>query len=87
MSNTKKSTYNDLKRLIKNKNLGVLSEDKDSCVIIMNKQDYIQKLEVTLDECKKGEHMRSQLIQQSRIWKLFKASYTKTSRITLAMTK
>ena len=44
MNNTKDHTYNNLKILIKNKNLCVLSEDKDSYVIIMNKQDYIQKL-------------------------------------------
>ena len=35
--------YNNLKRLIKNKNLCVLSGNKDSCVIIMKNQDYIQK--------------------------------------------
>ena len=39
----------NLKGLIKNKNLCVLSGDKDSCVIMMNKQDYIQKLENMLN--------------------------------------
>ena len=39
VNNTKDDTYNNLKALIKNKNLCVLSGDKDSCVIIMNKQD------------------------------------------------
>ena len=60
VSNTKDHTYNDLKRLIVNKNLCVLSGDKDSCVIIMNKQDYIQKLEGMLDEgIKRGTYERS----------------------------
>ena len=59
-NNTKDHTYNNLKRLIKNKNLCVLSGDKDSCVIIMNKQDYIQKLEGMLDEgIKRGTYERS----------------------------
>ena len=43
MNNTKYHTYNNLKQLIKNKPLYILSGDKDSCVTIMNKQDYIQK--------------------------------------------
>ena len=49
INNTKDHTYNNLKGLIKNKNLCVLSGDKDSCVIIMNKQDYIVKLEEILN--------------------------------------
>ena len=82
ISNTKDHTYNNLKGLIKNKNLCILSGDKDSCVIIMNKQDYMVKLEEMLKE-----HMSGQMIQQCMIWKLFKASYTETSEITLATTK
>ena len=50
MNNAKDHTYNNLKQLIKNKNLCILSGDKDSCIIIMNQQDYIQKLEGMLDE-------------------------------------
>ena len=50
MNNTKDHTYSNLKGLIKNKNLCVLSGDKDSCVIIMNKQDYIQKLQDMINE-------------------------------------
>ena len=50
MNNTKDHTYNNLKQLFKNKNLCVRSEDKDYCVIIMNKQHYIQKLEAMLNE-------------------------------------
>ena len=47
---TKDHTYNNLKGLIKDKNLCVLSGDKDSCVIIMNKQEYIQKLQDMINE-------------------------------------
>ena len=50
INNTKDHTYNNLKGLIKNKNLCVLSGEKNSCVIIMNKQDYIQKLENMLNK-------------------------------------
>ena len=63
------------------------SGDEDFYVFIMNEQVYIQKPEGMLDEGIKKEHMSGQLIRQSKIWKLFKASYTKTSKITLVMTK
>ena len=54
MTNTKGHTYNDLKGLIKDTNQCILSGDKDSCVVIMNKQDYIQKLEDMINEGIKG---------------------------------
>ena len=50
MNNDKDHKCNNLKGLIKNKNLRVLSGDKYSSVIIMNKQEYIQKLEDMLNE-------------------------------------
>ena len=50
MNNTKDHTYKNLRQLIKNKNLCILSADKDSCVVIMNKQDYIQELKGMLEE-------------------------------------
>ena len=60
INNTKYHTYNNLKQLIKNKNLCVLSGDKDSCVTIMNKQDYIQKLESMFNEgIKRAAYERS----------------------------
>ena len=60
INNTKNHTYNNLKGLIKNKNLCVLSGDKDSCIIMMNKQDYIEKLEDMLNEgIKRGTYERS----------------------------
>ena len=33
-------THKHLKRIIKNPNLVVVSGDKESCVVIMNKSDY-----------------------------------------------
>ena len=50
MSNSKEHTCNKLKRLIKNENLCALSVDKDFCFIIMNKKDYIQKVNTMLDK-------------------------------------
>ena len=50
MNNTKDHTYNNSKRLTMIKNLSVLSGEKESCIIKMNKQGYIQKLEGMLDE-------------------------------------
>ena len=59
-NDAKYHTYNNLKGLIKNKNMCVLSGDKDSCVIIRNKQDYIQKLDDMLNEyIKRGTYERS----------------------------
>ena len=56
----KDHTYNNLKAFIKNKNLCVLSGDKDSCIIIMNRQDYFQKLEDMLNKgIKRGTYERS----------------------------
>ena len=60
MNNTEDHTYNNLKQLIKSKTLCVLSGDKNSCVILMNKQDYIQKLEAMLEEgIKRGTYEES----------------------------
>ena len=59
MNNTEDHTYNNLKQLIKSKTLCVLSGDKNSCVILMNKQDYIQKLEAMLEGIKRGTYEES----------------------------
>ena len=42
---TKDYTYSNLKRLIKDDTLVVIPGDKDSCVIIMDKVDYVTKME------------------------------------------
>ena len=40
---TKYYTYKNLKKLIKNKDLVVISGDKDSCIIILKRSDYDEK--------------------------------------------
>ena len=47
---TKDFTYKDLKNIIKDENKAVLSGDKDSSSVIMEKDDYNQKLQQMIDE-------------------------------------
>ena len=47
---TKDYTYKNLKNLIENKDLVVLSGDKDSCVVILKRGDYDKKLQGMIDE-------------------------------------
>ena len=46
---TKDDTYNNLKRVINGKTLAVVPGDKDSCVIIMKRADYIAKMQAMID--------------------------------------
>ena len=48
---TKDYIYSNLKRLIKDDTLVVIPGDKDSCVIIMDKVDYVTKMEETINNC------------------------------------
>lgn len=50
MGYTKDDTLKNLKGLIKNKNLCVISGCKDSCMIIMNKKHCIHELQELLEE-------------------------------------
>ena len=43
-------TYKNLKNLIENKDLVVISGDKDSCVVILKRGDYDKKLQGMIDE-------------------------------------
>ena len=43
-------TYKHLKRIIKNPNLVVVSGDKESCVVIMNKSDYQSKMQHMIND-------------------------------------
>ena len=84
INNTKYHTCNNLKQLIK-KNQCVLLEA--SCVIIMNKQDCVQKLENMFhDDIKRTIYERS-IDTKKQDLKLFKTCYTDTSKIALAKTK
>ena len=47
---TKDYTNKNLKNLIENKNLVVISRDKDSCVVILKRGDYDKKLQCMADE-------------------------------------
>ena len=37
-------TYNNLKRLIKDESIVVIPGDKDSAIVIMDKNDYVKKM-------------------------------------------
>ena len=45
---TEDHTYKDLKTLIHNKDVVILKSDKDSSIVIMNKTDYITKIEAMI---------------------------------------
>ena len=46
----KDHTYKELKTLIQNKDVVILKGDKDSSIVIMNKTDYITKVETMIEE-------------------------------------
>ena len=48
--NNEDFTYKNLKSLIQDENIVILQGDKDSSVLIMDKKDYIQKLENMIEE-------------------------------------
>ena len=47
---TKDFTYKNLKNMINNDKLAIVSGDKDSCVVIMTREDYNDKLEAMLND-------------------------------------
>ena len=47
---TKDFTYKNLKNIIKDENVAILSGDKDSSIVIMQKDDYNHKLQQMIDE-------------------------------------
>ena len=47
---TKNYTHNNFKNLTENKNLVVISGDKDSCVVILKRSDCDKKLQSMIDE-------------------------------------
>ena len=44
------NTYKNLKRTINDPNIAVVSGDKESCIVIMNRSDYFEKLQHMIDE-------------------------------------
>ena len=58
---TRDSTYSNLKRLIKNEDIVIIPGDKGSCVVVMNKSDYVQKLQQMInDGIEKGVYVESE---------------------------
>ena len=47
---TKDDSYNNLKRIIKEDSMVVVSGDKDSCIVLMNKKDYVSKIQKMIDD-------------------------------------
>ena len=47
---TRDNTYKNLKRIINDTNIAVVSGYKESCVVIMNRSDYFKKLKLMIDE-------------------------------------
>ena len=47
---TKDHTYKELETLIHNKDVVILKGDKDSSIVIVNKTDYITKVETMIEE-------------------------------------
>ena len=43
-------TYKHLKRIVNDKNLVVVSGDKESCVVLIDKADYQDKLQKMVDD-------------------------------------
>ena len=53
---TNDETYKKLKHLIRKSHIVILRDDKDSTMVIMNRSDYIEKLERMIEEgAKKGK--------------------------------
>ena len=53
---TNDETYKKLKHLIRKSDIVILRDDKDSTMVIMNRSDYIEKLERMIEEgAKKGK--------------------------------
>ena len=44
------NTYKNLERIINDPNIAVVSGDKESCVVIMNRSDYFKNLQHMINE-------------------------------------
>ena len=47
---TRDNTYKNLKRIINDPNIAVVSGEKESCAVIMNRSDCFKKLQHMIDE-------------------------------------
>ena len=58
---TNDKTYKNLKNIIRKSNIVILRGDKDSSVVIMNRSDYIKKLEGVIEEgVRKGTYKKTE---------------------------
>ena len=58
---TSDEAYKNLKKLIRKSGIVILRGDKDSNVVIMNRSDYIEKLEGMIEEgVKKGTYKKTE---------------------------
>ena len=64
---TNDETYKNLKNLIRKSDRMILRGDKDSSVVIMNRSDYIEKLEGMIEEGVKKGTYKKQKIQPYKI--------------------
>ena len=58
---TNDKTYKNLKNIIRKSNIVILRGGKDSSVVIMNRSDYIEKLEGVIEEgVRKGTYKKTE---------------------------
>ena len=77
---TRDNTYKNLKRIINDTNVAVVSGYKESCVAIMNRSDYFKKLKLMIDE---SVHNLVYIVTKDRTLKILSCSvdfYTITLR-------
>ena len=67
----KDSTYKNLRHLINDQDICIISADKDSCVVILKRTDYINKLETMINKgIESGTYVECEDTTLSG-WKLF----------------
>ena len=68
------NTYLNLKRLVQDDTLVVINFDKDSCVIIMDKVDYVTKMEEMINNgMQKGVYVETEdkILQDQKLFQDF----------------
>ena len=55
---SKDYTFHNLRKLMNNENLAIVSGDKDSCVVTMNRNDYYSKMQEMIDKAFKIKFMK-----------------------------
>ena len=79
-------TYKEVKTLIHNKDVVILKGDKDSSILIMNKTNYIKKIETMIEEgIKNGTYAETDdtTMQDLKRFKIFYGEIFKSMNITM----